>query len=263
MRYIVWLGLPATVISLFIATVLACRYFRASHASSHGRTHVVLVGASIGQAWRIAEWPQRVGDARFSAESIAVWRFDKAEAVEDDIVLRPAARFRVSRSWLAKFLRPPRRPDVVILKECSSYFPGDLAAYANSVRGWTKRLTSGGFQVVLATVVPVTRARAMRDPGKQDSILAFNGWVRNYARAELLPVLDLEASLRDADSSLREQFAAADGSHLNASAYAVLDRQLLEMLTTTRPQAGMKEAGRRSLAHQTPLMGSAHECRRP
>jgi hypothetical protein len=177
----------------------------------------------------------------FSAESIPVWQFDKTPAVEE-ILMRPGVSFRLSRAYLKSLVRPPRRPDVVILKECSSYFPGDLQTYQSSIRTWVRDLLAHDIKVVLATVVPVTQARARRDPGKQETLLAFNRWLRKYAREQDLPVLDLEASLRAEDEGayLRSEFAAEDGSHLIAPAYAVLDGALYTLLGAMAPAQARK-----------------------
>jgi hypothetical protein len=53
-------------------------------------------------------------------------------------------------------------------------------------------------------------------------------------------VLDLESAVRIEGGGryLREDFTSGDGTHLNASAYAVLDRTLLSTLCDMRPVAG-------------------------
>ena len=196
-----------------------------------GRTHLVLIGASIGQSWHLAGWPLRAHVPGFSAESLAQWQFDKTESV-DAVLLRPQMKFTLSRAWLRSFVRPPQKPGIVILKECSSYFPGPLAAYETRTSQWVGRLRERGIRLILATVVPVTRARAAANPRKQESLLEFNRWLRQYARGQDLAVLDLEAALREESPAayLRQDFAAPDGSHLNAAAYQHLDQVLLETL---------------------------------
>jgi hypothetical protein len=89
----------------------------------------------------------------------------------------------------------------------------------------------------LATVVPVTRARAVRNPGKQESLERFNRWLREFAGEAGIPVLDLEAALGAApdDRFLREEYAAGDGAHLNLRAYAILDRALHTLLRGIEP----------------------------
>jgi hypothetical protein len=238
-RVILWIGI-GTVISLTMAAFSTYRFFRAGEPDNR-RTHVVLVGASIGAGWHLSEWARRTGVSQFSAESVAAWQFDKADAVED-IVRRPRVHFRFGRSYLASFLHPPRRPQIVILKECSAYFPGDLAQYRSLMGAWLQRLSDSGFQVVPATVAPITRSRAARDPGKQESLMAYNQWVRKCAAERHLLLLDLEAALRGADTYLRDDFAAEDGSHLNAHAYAALDAELVRLLSASSSQpAGSAE----------------------
>jgi GDSL-like Lipase/Acylhydrolase family len=199
--------------------------------------HLVLVGASIGQAWNLPGWPDRTKSTGVTAEAVAAWQFDKTEAV-DEVLMRPARKFRPTRSYFRSLLQPPpQNPDIVVLKECSSYFPGNLRRYQSSVRSWTERLRARGVQVVVATVVPVTKARAGRDFGKQEAIVAYNRWLRQYALEQRLVLLDLETALRSDDSAgyLREEFAAADGSHLNARAYALLDQTLKATLCAANP----------------------------
>ena len=129
---------------------------------------------------------------------------------------------------------------MVILKECSSYFPGDLDAYKDSIRRWVRQLRASKIPVILATVVPVTRARAAQAPGKQESLLEYNRWVRDYAGKQGIPVLDLEAAMREEGegSYLRESFDMGDGTHLNRAAYAVLDTTLRATLCGITPVAG-------------------------
>lgn len=221
--------------ALAIVAALAAAWLVSTRAPERapGDVHLALVGASIGQDWHLAEWPARVRAPGFSAESFAVWQFDKTAAI-DELLLRPKRPFRLTRTYLESLLAPPPPPkaDVVILKECSSYFPGDGETQRAAFRAWQERLTASGAQVVLATVVPVTHERAARDDGKQQALTAFNAWVREYAAQKNLPVLDLDAALRagEAGSNLRDEFTSGDGSHLNRAAYAVLDRKLLDTL---------------------------------
>jgi hypothetical protein len=202
--------------------------------------HVMLIGASVGQAWHLAEWPARTNMPGFTAESIAIWQFDKTEGVEEAL-MRPRRRFRPTRTYLKSlFQPPPPKPDVVILKECSSYFPGNLSICKDSVRAWVGALQAHGIQVILATVVPVTERRGAQVPGKQESLLEYNKWVREYAQEQHIPLLDLEAALRSEGEGahLREALDVGDGTHLNASAYAVLDQTLRSTLCGLRDTAG-------------------------
>jgi GDSL-like Lipase/Acylhydrolase family len=200
------------------------------------RVHVILIGASIGQGWRLSDWPARTQATDITAESIPAWQFDKSEVVAE-VAMRPARKFRPTRTYVKSlFHAPPKKAGVVIIKECSSYFPGDLNNYRQGVQRWVEQLQSTGARVVLATVVPVTRERAAHDSGKQESLIAFNRWIRQFAAEQKIPVLDLEAALADGGSHLylRDDFANQDGSHLNGAAYDVMDSLLLSTLCRTR-----------------------------
>jgi lysophospholipase L1-like esterase len=243
LRLTLW-TLPVLVLLIAFGIWRSRAYRRDARPAS---THLILIGASIGQAWHLAGWPLRANAPAFTAESLAQWQFDKTEAV-DAVLLRPQMKFALSRAWLQSFLRPPQKPDIVLLKECSSYFPGPLAEYEARMSRWVARLQERGIRPVLATVVPVTRARAASDPGKQSALLEFNRWVRQYAREQHLPMLDLEATLREetGDAYLRADFAAPDGSHLNAAAYARLDHTLWETLCSGAAPVGEPASCRRT-----------------
>jgi hypothetical protein len=189
---------------------------------------ILLIGASIGKAWRLAEYPQRVSDRRHVFESIAAYQFDKSEALEE-VLMRPKRKFRPTRTYLKGFFEPALRvPDTIIIKECASYFPGSQPAYEESIKAWVKRIKDARVGVVLATVVPVTRERAAKQKGQIEAIWAFNDWVRDYATKEHIVLLDLEAVLRKngSDRYLNEQFTSGDGQHLNKQAYDILDAYL-------------------------------------
>jgi hypothetical protein len=228
----IWLS---ALVFLILATVvvLGVKYNSRRRISESAKpVHVVLIGASIGQGWHLADWPARAKVLGFTAESIPVWQFDKTEAVEE-VLMRPTRKFRLTRSYVKSLTQPPpRQAAIVILKECSSYFPGDLASYKRSVKKWVNQLQAKKIEVMLATVVPVTNVRAHQSPGKQESLVEYNEWVRQYAQQHGIRLLDLESALRtdEFDRYLRDEFATSDGSHLNAAAYAVLDDLLCKKL---------------------------------
>jgi lysophospholipase L1-like esterase len=128
---------------------------------------------------------------------------------------------------------------VIVLKECSSYFPGDLTLERKQqlFTGWIDEVRKRGINVVVATVVPVTKDRAAREPGKQEQIRAFNDWLRTYARANGLVLLDLEAALRadERERYLRDELTSGDGSHLNRKAYGILDGVMVQTVCAVAP----------------------------
>lgn len=225
-----------TVIAITILVFFMKRTATQETRRSLNSTHVILIGASIGQGWHLAEWPSRVRVSGFTVESIPVWQFDKTEAV-DEVLVRPHRKFHPTRTYLKSLFQPaPEKASIVILKECSSYFPGDLASYKSSIRYWVSRFREKQITAALATVVPVTETRAQQNPGKQESLVEYNEWIRQYAQQQGIILLDLEGALRSAGAGrfLREEYATSDGTHLNAAAYAVLDDVLRETLLGTK-----------------------------
>lgn len=238
LRSLLWGAVAAAFLS---GAVMARIDGEAGGRTEERSMHVVLIGASIGKAWNLSDLPRRTGNDRFSFEALQVWEYDKSEAVEETL-MRPSRKFRLTATYFKGFLQPAPQPaDIVILKECSSYFPGDrdpeLPRKRELFKRWVEEVRAKGIKVVIATVAPITRARAERDgAAKQQAIRQFNDWVREYAAAQRLPLLDLEQALRadDAQRYLRDDYTSGDGSHLNRAAYDVLDRLMLDTLCQTR-----------------------------
>ena len=189
------------------------------------KKHVVLLGASVGQAWSIEALPDRVAAAQgYRFEYVGEYAFDKTEA-------------------LRKILqRKENRPDAILIKECAAYFPGDLRQYQELMKEWVKKCRQAKVIPIPTTVVPVvsTKNKLMKDRLKDfiktllgrpttatqlEGIFRYNDWIREYAAQEGLTVLDLEAPLRTSqdDRSLRVDLHSGDGLHLNSTAYENLD----------------------------------------
>ena len=190
------------------------------------KKHVVLLGASVGQAWKIDSLSERLGQNSgansYSFEYVGDYQFDKTQT-------------------LRKILqRKQNKPDAILLKECAAYFPGDLARYRELMKSWVKECRDAGVIPLPTTVVPVVRQQSvmtrMKDAvkfvlGKPTSgmqlerLTQYNDWIRSYAGSENLTVLDLEAALRTSaeDRSLRTDLHSGDGLHLNPKAYQLLD----------------------------------------
>jgi hypothetical protein len=200
---------------------------------------VVLVGASIGKTWNLPDLPNRTRSVGYEFEAVQAWQYDKSEML-GEVLMRPERKFHLTRTYLRGFFQPlPQPADIIVLKECSAYFPGDISLKRQKefVEHWVREIRERNIRVVLATAVPVTRQRAAKDPGKQEGVLAFNDWVREYARTNGFVLLDLEAATRadDRERYLRDDFAIDDGSHLNRKAYDLLDKRMLEAVCAAWP----------------------------
>jgi hypothetical protein len=197
------------------------------------KKHVVLLGASVGNAWNIGSLPERLNQGKsaqgYSFEFVGDYQFDKTQTLKS--ILQ----------------RKQNKPDAIILKECAAYYPGDLRQYQELMKGWIKDCKEARVVPVLATVVPVAKATSLKAITKDlirpllgkatsskrlQALLQYNDWIKAYAKQEGLTVLDLEATLRtsDADRSLRPDLHSGDGLHPNAKAYALLDRIVIPAL---------------------------------
>ena len=156
---------------------------------------ILLLGASVGQAWKLEEWPQRMQINKYIFESIAVYQFDKTEAL-NEILMRPKRKFRLTKTYIRSFLMPVSpKPDVIIIKECSGYFPNDLEKYESLITQWVAQCKAAGIKPIITTVVPITEELAKRIPGKLDAIIVYNDWVKEYTLKTGIGCLDLEAYL--------------------------------------------------------------------
>ncbi len=199
--------------------------------TSMDKNHVVLLGASVGQEWKLQDYPQRMKDRTHTFESVAIYQYDKTEGLEE-ILMRPERKFRLTKTYLKGFFQPsPKLPGTIIIKECAAYFPGDLNSYEELIRQWVERVRKKNIAVVLATTVPVTRSRSETKQNQMKQIREYNDWLRQYAQSEHIRVLDLEAAV---STGLRERFLrdelSTDGLHLNKKAYDLLDASLQTVL---------------------------------
>lgn len=220
-----------TALMFLTLTVLSCS--KADSNAMDGKmdktTRILLLGASVGSSWDLAGMTSRKDTGGLEFESVAVYQFDKSEAL-DEILMRPKRKPRLNMKYLKGFFRPaPKRPDIIIIKECAAYFPGDLSAYKKMVSFWAKKIRNNRVKVMVATVVPVTKEKAAKRSGQIEAILEYNDWVRDLAKKENIALLDLEAALRnnDRDRFLQEELTSGDGLHLNKKAYDILDGLLL------------------------------------
>lgn len=188
---------------------------------------IVYIEASTGRAWKLDQFANRTGVTNLSIEFIPVYDFDKSAALTKALESSTA------------------NPDVVVLQECSAYFPGPLEDYKRMYHGWIQQIKRAGVVPVVATTVPPAEASGLLSTAKEfvkihilgresryDQIAAFNDWLRWEARQEGLQVLDLEESLRRSptDRRMNDTYDAGDGTHLNEKAYQLLDSQFVRLL---------------------------------
>jgi hypothetical protein len=227
-------NITLTVITVFFSFIFTHTIVEAQDI----KRRILLLGASVGYEWDLPGWPKRMNDERFIIEMKPEYSFDKRNALEE-ILLRPKRKFRLTRTYLKGFFQPAlRKPDVIILKECAAYFPGDLEKYKDIIQQMVKRCEDSNIKPVLATVVPVTEEHSLKKPGRLEAILSYNDWIKSYAQKAGLVLIDLESSLRvsEKNRSLRPELTDGDGLHLNRAAYDILDKTFLESLKSIFPE---------------------------
>jgi len=181
---------------------------------------IVLIGASIGRAWHIQGLPKRKNFPEVRFEYIGVFdTFDKTQAIQ-------------------KIMNRTIKPDVVIIKECSIFFPGPLEQFKKLAAGWIEALQQAGIRPVLATIVPVAKPRSISARGREwirenilrresriEQVLSYNEWVRKFSRDRGLVALDLEQAVRvsERDRYMRPDVDMGDRIHLNERGYILLD----------------------------------------
>ena len=198
-------------------------------------TRVLLIGASVGKAWDFPGLPDRTGLDGYLCEYVGRSAFDKGPLL---------------RRVLA---REVDRPDIIILKECAAYFPGDLETYRNLVIGWIDACIESGVMPVPATVLPVAAPQTIQKKlrrlvrthllGRRDrteEIARYNDWLKEYTDARGLEIIDLESIVRvsASDRSLRKDLHSGDGLHLNERAYTILDGAALDLLSRLERREG-------------------------
>lgn len=198
------------------------------------KTHIILLGASVGKAWNIVELPKRMGNNKYLFEYVGIYRFDKTSALNELLD------------------RDVNKPDAIILKECAAYFPNDISFQdaKSLMQGWIEKCQQNGVFPIPATIVPVTRSHDERfkthSPVKRiikrilgismmtrmQRIVEYNDWVKTYSNEKGLVVLDLETPIRigHTERYLRGDLTKGDGLHLNDEAYAILDSVVIPTL---------------------------------
>lgn len=182
------------------------------------KKYIVFVGASVGKSWDLPHFADRTTDKTRFIGYRTLYEFDKTPIIED-------------------LKTDPVKPEMVIIKECAAYFPRDVEPGIRQVKEWTMTLQKQNIQPVLATVVPITKARDEKKKGRMDSINKFNAAIRQLGKANNVPVMDLQAVLSDgsAGAYLKEEYAAEDGLHLKPETYKTqLDPFMERFLKATR-----------------------------
>lgn len=202
---------------------------------------VLLLGASVGEAWNFEALPARLQKNEYSFEFKAKYEPDKTDILEQALN------------------RKENKPDAIIIKQCAAYFRGDsmeympehVQRYKQLLVDWVDNALNREVTPILATVVPITEKlpfmtrikRAIKKyilqkkvgnyyrATRLEGIIDYNDWLKKYAKEKKLLVLDLESAVRvNKENRYLDIDFTTDGLHLNKKAYRKLDQIVLDTL---------------------------------
>jgi lysophospholipase L1-like esterase len=237
--------------SIFIVLLLAFLITSCSEEkkimaeNKHSPRHVLLLGASVGNAWDFPDLSTRLNNNSYKFEFIAKYEPNKSDLVQKAIE------------------RTENKPDIIIIKQCAAYVRADsnkydpnyVKRYKKLADQWVKQIRQAEITPVLATVVPVTEKMTIWVKTKRfikkhilrkkvypyysnirlEGIIDYNDWVKDYSEKNGIPVLNFEDGLHVSNSIryLNPEYST-DGLHLNKKAYTQLDRITMQTLEKIR-----------------------------
>ncbi len=211
---------------IYLLLMMFVLFMNEGLADVSANKEIILIGASVAKNWKFPELVTRKKLKGYKLDFMPVFdTFDKSPAIKD-------------------IIKREKKPNAVIIKECSVYFPGDINLYKNRVKEWVNELKNNHIEPILATTVPSGKPDGIiyklkyfiksisGRPKKIDSITEYNEWVRDFSKKNGIKVLDLERILRVSDSNryLKPKYDRGDFTHLNDKAYLVLDDFMVNFL---------------------------------
>lgn len=129
---------------------------------------------------------------------------------------------------------PAGKMDEVVKQACENYRLMHAQARAAGIEmilatEVTFSIGDGFFDSIMASIGKM-RGRPNYKETVNIQVKAVNTWLRRYAGEHKLKLLDLERAVDSGNGSRREEFDQEDGSHINATGYAVLTRYASEQL---------------------------------
>ncbi len=210
----------------FLAGVMCITFMLGSGDVMAGQKSIVYIEASTVNHWKLGDFDRRVHNDDYKIKTMTLYDFDKTPRVDSALGEKP-------------------KPNVVIVQECSTYFPGDLQVYKRKYQSWIQQIRKAGVVPVIATTVTPAASHGFTEDLKEfikvkilgresqyDQIVEFNKWLRQLAKQDNVTLFDLEKYTRisDTDRHMLEEYDSGDGTHPNAVAYQMLDKELLSML---------------------------------
>lgn len=194
-------------------------------ATTTAGSSIVILGASYARSWPVKQLAERP-------------------------VINRGVAGQETHELLARFEKDvvTERPAVVIIwgfiNDIFRSSPEALAARKEAIKQNVTQMVElarrNGIQPVLATEVTMRDKASWADTamswigramGKRsyadninEHVQEINAWIRDYAKQQTIPLLDLQPVLADANGLRKKEYAKKDGSHLTEAAYGALTR---------------------------------------
>ena len=214
-------------IHLALALLLACLAMNATAATKH----LVIIGASYAAEWENPELPgYTVTNKGIGGQESS----DLRERFERDVIAL--------------------KPDVVmiwghyndIVRASAEKMAAAREKAQNNYRWMTEQARAAGIEVILVTEITIPIPDTFKETvmawvgsvrGKQDyrsqknqHIKAVNGWLREYARARNIELIDLEEALDSGNGTRKVEYTRADNSHVSPAGYEAITRYVSAQL---------------------------------
>lgn len=233
--------IPFLIITLLAITSCTEETQVTENTENDSGNKVLIIGASITEDWDISNLPTRVNNYTYSFDHVTDYTADKSETISKLLT------------------QNSKRPDAIVFKQCAAYFdanvsnyePTEVNKYKKYIESWVKKSRDKGIQPVLATVVPITeempawpktkrfiKERILRwdvpldnRQARQQALMVYNDWLREYAKQNNVLILDLEKPLRISKSNrYLDPKYTTDGLHINKEGYKQLDKIVIQSL---------------------------------
>lgn len=231
------LFMPVFILGLLLPglnTVSATTASKESEEMSNDKACLVILGASYAGDWDINEL---MGCSVLNRGVGGNQSFEMNERFEMDVVA-----YDPQYVLLWGFINDIFRSDPEKLEQT-------VSTIKDSYREMVAKARQHGIEPVLATEVTIRGkggfknsimsmlGRVMGKTSYQEFIngyvISTNEWLREFATAENLRLVDFESVLANADGSRKAEYATDDGSHITESAYQALSNQARKQLTSS------------------------------
>jgi lysophospholipase L1-like esterase len=204
---------------------LTCAAHSSGNAPSAASKYLVIVGASYAEEWHTPQLPGYIVINRALCGQVTS---EVRERFERDVIeLKPDAVLIWGHN------NDVIRSSPENMEATKRIAQENLQAMTEAARaaGITPILVTEPTLPISTTITEKLRAFVGHLRGKIDyraqkniHIKALNSWLRAYAKAQNIQLLDFETALQSENGSRKEEYAKADHSHITAEGYAAINK---------------------------------------